>query len=505
MGQESQEPVSQGAELAVIPEGLIEEEVGCLYPGGLGYFSPERYAYNVGILKLCRQYAGARGPNFAEVVDQFSFPVLDLSVPRVIQMVDQIKASPPAVRNLRAETPSNPISPSKIADSDIQTYIKELVARHQRVCLVSPSHATDVYLLRSLIEAGIDPARTGVFVFDAHFDGIAMDPDQFDKPPHKSNILNYLLQMGIGGIALTGLSHYQFTEYINGKVIGAGGRTVDLEDMLEQYSQVEFQPLHPHHLRAGEQKTLVYKQFYLPNQEKLLVADIFNRQGRLAKREPAASIRQQVEKLAALGVDRLLVSVDADVLDLWSERMTSTEYSPFALIAALGMQDLGKAIEPAGFHSFQEFSLAVERYWNLKQSIRALHKEKNRKSVLSGTKEAILERQRREADIIESSLWPATSACLDACFLLTQPVQSVPDSFRGRAVRSTPKGGFKMRELEQAIVDLKQACRETGINFGIQTKTVGTVYGSISEVAGPDLDGNTARVVKRIAQALASE
>lgn len=161
------------------------------------------------------------------------------------------------------------------------------------------------------------------------------------------------------------------------------------------------------------------------------------------------------------GIQSVFVSLDMDHVQTWQEELTATEYNALAIILQMGIVDLDTVLVPLDSIQYQ------------------------------------LRRARRE----------------QAEKLLQMNVRSLlhlrdhsPNAFTQRTTQSyfvpmVHKEGTTIEETVGMLEVIKRLCREYGLQLGIPCGD-SKVIGSISELSGPDVNGNTARAAKRFSDTM---
>lgn len=174
---------------------------------------------------------------------------------------------------------------------------------------------------------------------------------------------------------------------------------------------------------------------------------------------------QQVEFFKRAGVKNILFSVDIDVLRSGLIGYTAAEYSPTALAIALSV------------FNFSDLEAVAISHLG----------EKERKP------EKIRRQMKREIiSTITNPTFTAFSLPDDLALTFKEPTR-LPSGY-----------GLSLSSINGAIEAIKAGAAKAGIQIGINLPAGGVFLGDITELSGPDYNGNTAKAVKILVEKIGS-
>ncbi|MEK7597437.1 MAG: hypothetical protein AAB441_02215 [Patescibacteria group bacterium] len=464
------------------------------------YFEPNLYLQNDRLIKLSHQANLAFSKKSSTLSQKIVNPIGDISAKKAIEIIKRLQDAPKIEESLFSElgvTISGKVFPSQTTD-----YLTEKLKQLSKgTCILSPSHESDLYLVEALGRIGINPNEIGVVFVDQHIDSQGKENPAGQEIINKANFIRYILEQGIGAISLIGMYDRQFEMVSSGKKRELGKEEVDDHDyeknaLLAQSSKGA-SDLHELYLRFKERFFLgtgIFKE-----QKKINNLSIID-----------VTVKKQIENLKKREIKYVLLSLDMDSLNLLREEITATAYSPFSTIIATGLEDFNKILYTARITA-EQFEKRVKELEKLRIQIDSLLILRKRKGVLRPLENELLKEKKKFLVEQYSRIYPIIYNFELATHQFTFPKDSLslltnikPEGHKENIyldILGSEEGGFTVSQAEYLIRSLQEACEYEDLEFGVPTGE-GRVTGSISELEGLDLNGNTAHAVKRLANVI---
>jgi len=474
-----------------------------LFPYFLSLFNPVLYKQNDEILRVVRQIHRAFSLPFEYSITSTAYPVTSVNPNKVIQIMEELSSAQPIGKTITDRVDQPMAVPIQLEEATY--YIgKRLSNLSQAICLVSPTHLIDLPLIQSLKEHGVRPEEVGIIVLDQHFDAQTNLDNNGKLTPAKTNFLLHLLDIGIGGISLFGIKDDHIKRFrtgvMNANPNGAKHSGDDLVKLLKEKG-IDDDSILITVTKGTDELHKVYKKY----NDRVFFGDgyfvfrrrIINNPGKLI-----TAVKEQVSLLKSKGIKYVLMSVDMDSLNLFKEQITAVSYNPYTILLSLGLQDLNIALQMHNV-DINWLKQQAKTLTSLRKEIYALETIKSRKGALSPKESHMSEHKKKELLDLFSQTYPITYDLLNSTSRIDFPTGRAAELI-GLPTIQCEEDGFSLKEIELIIRAVKGACHDNHLEFGVPMGQ-GKISGTISELEGIDLHGNTADAVLRISQALNSD
>lgn len=479
--------------LPILSSELLEPRI---YPAGIHLFNDDAFRANFLLVSQCSVFAEGLGPDMKELQRIRMHPVFDISVQQAIDVVHRLQEAQPVSVSLSELIKDISIPYPAGGLNDVKSLILSRInnSSSENFCFLSGSHTTDASILEAISETGIPLSEIAFVTLDQHLDMVA----ESNKPNsiRKENFLISLLNKGLGALIVLGLSEEHAEEVVTGKRLG-----VTTNQMMIELRKSDILDVPEEDIREMGKVVNIHDR-YTEYQDRVFIPRSYFSNERQLKRNKMNNLMPEViEKLRARGIRYIFFSVDADSLNLMKMGISPTEYSPYANIVALGLQNLTPIIEKAGL-TLDTIKAKLQRFKHLGQIIDQEKKQFKRNNP--GPKATRVHYGRfLEYTPLMKEMIGIVSDIEEAIIHLNYPLPSLPKAFLGIAAAGSEPGGFYFNDVAAIIRGFKTFGEAHGIVFGIPVGKK-RVVGSISEIdpEGPDLNGNAAKVMIDIANIL---
>lgn len=229
----------------------------------------------------------------------------------------------------------------------------------------SPTHTTDAHIIEAIIDNKKDapPHEIGILMFDTHYDGLY----RLDRGIGRSSFINHIRDLGVTQMSIIGVPDELVHMYVHGPQIPEQWSAFfdqfahhpsterDLRSVLSRYPDLPVNLLMRYMTHQSLKTEAGHKTQFIPRSmlgdPQLLMSQIVD----------------QLNRMQSEGVKQLYTSIDVDVLNLLTEMITCTMYSPFSKMLSFGLQRLPESILDKDPHkAAQEFNV-----WTLDTSLSA--------------------------------------------------------------------------------------------------------------------------------------
>lgn len=488
-----------------------------MYPALLDRFNPDVFRENHRLLQGgYRAVTSAIRPS-RRTIEELVYPMTQKDAGTLISLIKSAQSSPLfGQERLR--------DPEITSLHELRDWYRQQFSRQPdgaRLVPVAPSHSADLALVAALVEAGVNPQEIGLVVVDKHFDGVWNLDDTV-----KASFVTGLLRMGVGGIAIFGMPEEFVKEYTTGKSNSILGGELDIRDELVKHSspdeidgylarvmQLEVllssganpndlvEPMRE--LVQGRSliedpvmmdflgKLTTHTVVYGPNDDRIFMpVGYTSALGQINPEKMNKSLTEILRRFKNNGVKYVLYCQDADGLDVMAEGITATPYSHLATVLAYGINRFGD-----GSGSVSD---DVAEYERLEAETSLLRKNgKHTNLTRAGIEDRI---RRNEQDM--HSLASRLLQPMNELIALGKQDAAGEDGLM-RQPFEIPPGGLTVDQAIQFARFTRQTAEGMGMGFGVPYGQGGKIVrGSISEVEGPDWQGNTKKMVARLSSVL---
>ncbi|MFC1711775.1 hypothetical protein ACFLZ1_04295 [Patescibacteria group bacterium] len=492
-----QEPIRHAGEILLTP---TLPHIKRLYPAGIHLFDPQLYLQNLEILQTCfrfhQLFSGDDSINFKRGV----YPILDIEPDQAIQTIKAIEQSPNVDQVLATLTGEQrdhyPFNQPRVLDP---YFALSLQHRTGSFCSISEAHSTDISLCRALKELDVDLEKTALVIVDRHLDVVNPKEQRLPLTDQKTNVINNLLDLGLGKILVVGLPYVPTMEYTRGVTPQFSGEFASLEQIAAQTADTK-QELN----KDAINRMTIHQEIVIPNQGRLIIPnDCFSPDHKkIWMWKLLNTLKIQMSEFSRQGIENILFMLDIDALDMVSEQISACEYNQFARLLTLGVQDFTTLLQSSGFRNANEFSQAVlEFQTNFRQFLEGTRLGQSMAKIEQAMSPLFFEhfvkmmdpdRQHSFQDF--QHLVGAVDNCEIACSSIIAPAKVLNSQLDELDATATGQGGLKTQQVFDIATLLKKLCSQYEINFGVPIGNA-RLTGSITEVSGLDLNGNTAAFV----------
>lgn len=420
----------------ILPD-FIGEGIPSLYPHAVPYFQPDIYNTNFKFL----QQLFPDDTHKEQIIHLF--PGINANIQNTIDFMTQLKNSWTIRQEL--ELLQIPHVQSGWAEQykHITDWIPYILHKNDPHILISSDHGTDAALFHFFEKEAIDLSKIGIIVFDTHLDFSDSSDKNATDFIAKHSFLDYLLSRGLGHVHIIG-SNPETTREIHTGLVETENGTVRLVDLVAPKSHVEEYKLSG--IDYYNRRIFQMRQAYinLHNQERLSIGH--DEGPRTPLQERYRQLTTTINHMKRQGITQIFLSIDLDVLDMQREKITATEYNPFAEILAVGLNKL--------------------------EDVLALHKQ-----PIQSPKQAL-------ALLVAHTL--RSTYKNNVCGLI-----------------HNDNGYLSLDEICSLIGFINHLCRSLDLPTYVQTP-YGNVYGTINEAIGYDYNSLTLQAIYKIAQAIHS-
>ena len=443
------------------------------YAAKIRRFDPSRYASNHHLMQtllgLTELFASSdTGP----IIKTVFHPIDTIEPDEVYELVGQIGQSPSVADTLQNEFPgSSPIPIQEGSDSDLHIYFNNMKGSGS---IIAPDHIVDVPLLNLIKSKGVFPQQTACIIFDAHCDA-------GDGKLNKASFIRHLIDKGIGRVSLFGLEA-GFSKNIT------QGRPILPPDVLARAGGAIGVVTRDIDLTAHDEA-----QYYSENRGRFgIYGSPVGQKGNLDASQVHADIHDEIVLLRRMGIRNVWISADVDVLNLLNESVTATHFNPVSRYINFSRLDVMRSLQ--SFFADMKFGIDIQDC--MKMLVNPITKELFSEMREQGGKEF-----KKAASLYG----PFINTALMVMFMSMNNLDFGERVGNSVGLTNLSAHGLTLEDLCGTIELIKGVCKANEIEFGVPVNNRGgRITGTISEAWGLDLNGNTARAVKQIYEAMNS-
>lgn len=460
-------------------------------------FNPDFFRQNFRISKLVEHFYDSLGAKGKRGYKRGAHPLPVVNPDNAVGMVDKIANAQSSFSTF--EKAAGLMPQERVELEEIKSTIKKgLMRLSGKGCIMSPSHMTDQHLIEALQEEGVNLAKVGVIIIDQHIDaglngGVGENP-QLDK----SNFIEHMFRSGIGAVSIMGIDEGDLPRIISGENSDAKFiQSADPVALTDSYVE----------LQSGLKKL---QTFYKDNQHRVhFGSGVLGESRKMNKSKKVIdSINRQIKFFKEKGVENILISFDLDSLNLLQEEITATPYNPFTVLVQLGLQDFIQILEVNGITEV-EMEDGIRKMMQLRAMIDSYSATRKRKGMLSPREVDLEKAKKDEFGKRVNMIFPTIYIIEEAIRTLKYPVRNgglintLLNQLAGLHTMTSDEGGFSVDQATFLVDQIKKASGEQGLEVGVPIGN-GRIMGTVSELDGPDVNGNGAQAAIKIINSITS-
>lgn len=464
--------------LLVFPNFYQPNDVSRVYPGGLTTFDRDRFVSNMEYIDdVVRLKTGIKDTDRLPESSRYDFyPLLEAQPSATARRADFLEFCSTPQEILIGRQPAVIEDPNYYSFNIHQSFVNLPDGPHT---ILQTTHGGSPIVIEEATQmAGLQPEQVAVLILDSHVDAVVppAEPELRDAPGYysKTRVINRYLGMRMGGVVLVGLDREDQYLLSQGTLQGIPYAEALAQVSGERNSLGLLGTMIASHV---QQKGRVHDEVVVPSDGKIVIPVGYCADDGhfMDKRKLSRNTIEALRKLKDdTGITVLVTDLDLDVAALWAEGITATPYNPMATVVAMGNQNVTAAIPLGGLHQYE---------------IRELKRNPDKRRYEMGK---IREAYTKLSNAATSVLFPHEES----------------RHLARQVILGTNPGGLYLRDFSSLWINLKNACKELGIQFGIPLSRRDSgprLSLVISEVDGPDEDEKTTKAIRQIAKLVANE
>lgn len=328
--------------LFYLPPFEPTREPPSLYPTYAPRFNDLHYAHNRQLLLTIAHKLTHHNPQVGRELLNIHYPIAQVDQDEALKVMHNLAIQDTFPRPTQQESRS------------VQDILRH--SPNNTLVFSSPTHTTDADIIESMLDEkkGTPPHEIGILMFDTHYDGLY----RLDRGIGRSSFINHIRDLGVTQMSIIGVPDELVHMYVHGPQIPEKWSAFfdqfahqpsterDLRSALSRYPDLPVNLLMRYMTHQSLKSDAGHNTQFIPRSllgdPQLLILQIIN----------------QLKRMKSKGVKELYTSIDVDVLNLLSEMITCTMYSPFSKVLSFGLQSLPESILDKDPHeAAQEFNV----------------------------------------------------------------------------------------------------------------------------------------------------